>query len=82
MVEEKLGTQNLIDFLYFNDFNETIWSQFDMIHLLINHRYYLDANSTIKEFDEINIWKYNYTYGNIARSVLTKARMFIPDYDY
>ena len=29
------------------------WKKMDTIHLLINHRSYLDKDSPIKEFDEI-----------------------------
>ena len=48
------------------------WRKKDCIHLLINHRYYTDRNSTIKEFDEINIRDYNRTFGIMAREVLKK----------
>ena len=47
------------------------WRQLDAIHLLINHRYYLDPNfSKIPVFDEINIQTYEYPFGEMAREVL------------
>jgi hypothetical protein len=59
----------LVDKLY-----HTNWTQLnitlDAVHLLINHRSYLDKNSPIKEFDEFNIQNYSYTFGTIARNLL------------
>jgi hypothetical protein len=55
--------------------------EFYTIHLLINHRSYLDKNSHIKEFNETNIWTYNRTYGVIARNILRRANLFLPKYD-
>ena len=52
------------------------WKTFDTIHLLINHRYYLDSKSPIKEFNETNIWTYNRTYGVMARTILRKANVY------
>lgn len=75
MVKEKLGTHMMIHKLY-----KTYWSgwkDLNSIHLIINHRYYLDKESPIKEFDENNIWSYNYTYGEMCRIVLVKIKNLI-----
>ena len=52
--------------------NWSKWKQMDSIHLLINHRSYLDKESNIKEFNEINIQNYQFTFGEIAKDILTK----------
>jgi hypothetical protein len=52
------------------------WKTLDTIHLLINHRYYLDKESPIKEFDEINIKTYKYTYGEMVRDILNRTNSF------
>jgi hypothetical protein len=46
------------------------WKNFNTIHLMINHRYYMDKDATIKKFDETNIWTFNKTYGTMARILL------------
>ena len=46
------------------------WKNLTTIHLLINHRFYLDKTSPIKTFNELNIWTYNYTYGEMVRNIL------------
>ncbi len=46
------------------------WKEFYTIHLLINHRSYLDKESPIKEFDEENILGYNRTYGEMCRVIM------------
>jgi hypothetical protein len=51
------------------------WKKVDAVHLLINHRHYLDKNSTIKEFNEENIKTYNFTYGFMARDVLDRMKI-------
>ncbi len=51
---------------YWPEWNVTL----DAVHLLINHRSYLDKKSPIKEFDEYNIKNYTYTFGSIARRLL------------
>jgi hypothetical protein len=59
----------LVDKLYFTywpEWNETL----DAVHLLINHRSYLDKNSPIQEFNEFNIQNYTFTFGKIARELL------------
>jgi hypothetical protein len=70
-----LGTQMLVNNLYYRkDWNE--WDKMDAIHLLLNHRSYLDKESPIKEFDEINIRNYSFTFGTIARSIFQKSHVF------
>ena len=73
----KLGTQDLVKELYRKE-NWNEWTTYDSIHLLINHRSYLDKESPIKDFDELNIWTYNRTYGIMVRSILRRANLFIP----
>lgn len=46
------------------------WKEFYTVHLLINHRSYLDKESPIKEFDENNILTFNRTYGIMCRKVM------------
>lgn len=53
------------------------WEEMDSIHLLINHRHYLDNDSPIKEFDEENIKTYNYTYGFMCRDILSRIKPYI-----
>jgi hypothetical protein len=70
-----LGTQMLVGNLYYNkDWKE--WKDMDAMHLLLNHRSYLDKESPIKEFDEINIKNYTFTFGKITRSIFQKAHVF------
>lgn len=46
-------------------------SDFDTMHLLINHRSYLDPHyKHYPEFDETNIASYPYTFGEMARLML------------
>jgi hypothetical protein len=54
------------------------WRDLNSVHLMINHRHYLDKESPIKEFNETNIWTYNRTYGAMVRTILRKANLFIP----
>ena len=60
----------LISNLYKKVWNE--WRQQDTIHLLINHRSYLDKEhiKEYPEFNEKNIKDYPYTFGIMAREVL------------
>ncbi len=75
-VKIRLGTQNLINELFKKNWPD--WKDYNTIHLMINHRYYLDKNSLIKEFNETNIWDYKPTYGDMVRSILIKANLWIP----
>ena len=70
-VKFKLGTHMLVHNLYKIYWRE--WKTLDSIHLLINHRHYLDKESPIKDFDENNIQTYNYTYGYMVRDILSRA---------
>ena len=76
IVQHKFGTQMLAGQMFQTYWPE--WKEMETIHLTINHRYYLDKESPIKEFDEINIWNYTYTYGEMCRNILKKANLFIP----
>ncbi len=44
---------------------------FYTIHLIFNHRYYLDAESPIKDFDDENIKNYTFPFGTLARTMLS-----------
>ena len=44
----------------------------ETVHTLVNHRDYLDKNSSIQEFDEFNILNYNKTFGEMCRDILLK----------
>lgn len=72
-VKEKLGTHMLIHNLYKTYWPG--WKDLDSIHLLINHRSYLDKESPIKEFNEFNILDYNRTYGFMVRDIMTRMNM-------
>lgn len=47
------------------------------MHLLINHRSYLDEKSPIKEFDHENIKTYNFTYGFMCREILDRMKPYL-----
>jgi hypothetical protein len=51
------------------------WKSMDSLHLLVNHRYYLDKDSPIKVFNETNIQKYQFTFGQIARDILNRSQV-------
>jgi hypothetical protein len=76
-VKTKLGTHMLSPQLYNMYWPE--WKQLDTIHLLINHRSYLDKNSPIKEFNAENIATYNYTYGEMCRDILQRIQPYVLD---
>ena len=63
----------------FLEYNWKKWKTLDSIHLLINHRSYLDKESPIKEFNETNIWTYNRTYGIMARKILRRVNLYLPE---
>ena len=72
VVEKKLGTDSLFEELYETKAWKE-WTTYDAIHLLINHRSYLDPSyNETKEFDEFNIMTYNYTFGFMARQIMKK----------
>ena len=63
-----------------NNLFKTYWAEYkslDSIHLLINHRSYLDKESPIKEFNEENIKTYNFTYGEMCRNVLDRMKPYL-----
>jgi hypothetical protein len=74
LVEYKLGTHNLIVALYKLYWPE--WTNLQTVHLLMNHRYYLDVESPIREFNETNIIGYNYTYGYMVRNITSRIIVF------
>ena len=80
IVKIKLGTHMIPDELY-KQVNWIEWKNLYSIHLLINHRSYMDKESDIKEFNETNIWTYNRTYGVMARTILRKANIYVPQKD-
>jgi len=69
-VKLKFGVHMLVPKLYLTQWPE--WRQQDTIHLLINHRSYLDPHfKEYPAFDNVNIANYSYTFGDMAREMLT-----------
>lgn len=89
VVENQFGTQDLVYELY-GAHNQRFpgrqppnpnwhaWKNFETIHLLIGHRFYMDMHSPIKNFTEHNIWTYDQAYGRMCRSILRRADVFQP----
>jgi hypothetical protein len=76
-VKIDLGTQNLGGELYlWDEWPAPGWRALDCIHLLIRHRVYMDPDSPIKDFDEINIKNYTFPFGEIARDLLKRSKAF------
>lgn len=78
-VKVRLGVSQLMDKMYeFQDWPN--WSQnYDTIHLLMNHRDYLDSH--FKEYGELNernIQNYPYIFGKLARLVVPADRLPSP----
>ena len=73
-VTGKLGVSIWTYRIYLSDWSA--WKKMYTLHLLINHRHYLDkANyAKVKEFDEINVFKLNNTFGKMARNVLKRMK--------
>ena len=75
VVNNRFGTAahkaECLYFKYCKDWRTSL----EAIHLLINHRHYLDAKSPIKEFDENNILNYNYTFGEMCREILDSIKI-------
>eukprot|EP00094_Tigriopus_californicus_P006726 TCALIF_06477-PA protein Name:"Protein of unknown function" AED:0.35 eAED:0.40 QI:22/0/0/1/0/0/2/0/205 len=73
-----LGVQGLAHELYEMMWDQ--WRKYYTVHLLFRHREYLtpgDQNqSGIMEFDEVNVWNYNHTFGAMARQVLSNIQDF------
>jgi hypothetical protein len=76
-VKNRLGTENLIHKLYFDKNWKEYGKEFDAVHLLVNHRSYLDPKSPIKEFNETNIRDYEFSFGRIARDILLRSNVII-----
>jgi len=71
------GVHMLVKNLY-----KTFWDKWEeqyTIHLLMRHRSYLDKNSPIKEFDEQNIRRYNFTYGAMVRKIIFGTTLPVND---
>lgn len=71
------GVHYLIDELYKRSWPE--WKEQYTVHLLVNHRDYLDSESAIQEFNEVNIRTYDRTYGEMARLVLYGKSDILPE---
>jgi hypothetical protein len=54
------------------------WKNFYTIHLLMNHRRYADKDSSVRQFNEANIMDYPYAYGDMARDILERIKVFKP----
>ncbi len=74
-VKIDFGTHSLVRELYFTFWPD--WRKLSALHLLINHRSYMDPDSPIKEFDEINVHNYKFTFGEIARNLLKRSGAFL-----
>ena len=71
-VKNTFGTDILhMDCLFFEYCRD--WrKKLEAVHLLINHRSYLDEESPIKEFDEFNVLNYSFTFGEMSREIIEK----------
>jgi hypothetical protein len=74
LVNDIFGVGYLTHQLY-QDENWQEWKKMKTVHLLLNHRYYLDKESPIKEFNEDNIINYKYPYGSMARDIMNKIKL-------
>jgi hypothetical protein len=78
-VKLRLGVAQLMDELY--EFKEwPNWDQnYDTMHLLTGHRYYLDPHfKEYPDFNERNIQHYPYMFGKLARLVVPPNRLLSP----
>jgi hypothetical protein len=57
------------------------WKTFYTIHLLMNHRRYADKDSTVRQFNEANIIDYPYAYGEMARIILERIKLYKKSYN-
>lgn len=72
-VKLKFGVHMLAAELYKSQWPQ--WRHQETIHLLINHRSYLDPHyKDIPVFNEVNIANYSYTFGDMARQVLPRSK--------
>jgi len=69
-VIQKFGTDTDISYRLFRQ-HWNKWKEFDAIHLLINHRHYMHKENykLYREFNEQNILKCNFTFGEMIRSI-------------
>lgn len=47
----------------------------------MNHRRYGDKDSTIRQFNEANIIDYPYAYGEMARTILERIKLYKKSYN-
>lgn len=78
VVEDKFGTQSGMVCILYKGCDPDAWRNYATIHTLIRHRAYMDKNSSIRSFNEVNIWTYDKGYGRMARDVLKRANLFMP----
>ena len=78
LVNYTFGIQIMYSKLY-RQKNWADWRKMHSMHLLVNHRKMLDKKSPIKEFDEVNIQGFNFTFGIMAREILQRIRPLIHD---
>ena len=58
---------------FIHDWRVTMYSW----HLLINHRHYMDPDyPEFPEFDEKNVYRLNNTFGDMARDVLERIKLY------
>lgn len=79
-VADKFGVQDLHYLLYrVDDCQWPDWRQMDTVHLLTNHRWYLDPNfDRYRTFNERNVLHYPYTFGEMARRVMARVGGPVP----
>lgn len=71
-VEKDFGVQILIQLLY-EQRGWQEWRQFDTIHLLLNHRWYLDGwFRDYPVFNERNIRHHPFAFGEMARHIMSR----------
>lgn len=72
-VQRDFGVQVLLHQLY-EEPGWIDWRQMDTVHLLFNHRFYLDAHfEYYPVFNERNIQHYPFAFGEMARLVWNNA---------
>ncbi len=68
-VEKNFGVTVLLHMLY-EELDWTEWKQMDTVHVISNHRFYLDSNfEHYPVFNERNILHYPFAFGEMARRV-------------
>lgn len=74
-VASDFGVQDLHYLLYVSDDCDwPDWRRMDTVHLLANHRWYLDPHfDHYRSFNERNVAHYPFTFGEMARLVMAQV---------